>query len=122
MHCYEGKVSVRLPKNRQGVVLEANDAIRIENNRLQAVLNNSDQAPPWLNGKIKFDNQSLREVFAELERQYAIEIIYPTDIASRVYNGTVPGTDQQTSLKLVCEAMNLQYLVQGEKRIEIQEK
>ncbi|MEM9819525.1 MAG: FecR domain-containing protein [Bacteroidota bacterium] len=122
VQCFEGKVSVSLPQTTQGVILKENDLIKIINNRLTAIQKHTDASPLWLSGKIKFESQSLSEVFAELERKYTIEIIDQGSAADRQYSGTVPATDLDHALKLICEAMNLRYIIVDDQRVEILSK
>ncbi|MEM6769058.1 MAG: DUF4974 domain-containing protein, partial [Bacteroidota bacterium] len=56
----------------------------------------------WLNGKSEFKNRPLSEIFAELERQFNLEIKHPADLdVSKTYSVGFANTGLEQALAKV---------------------
>ncbi len=121
VRCYSGRVIVRYGTVQ--VVLEAGGMASL-NAQGQLIderfeLESSGRSS-WIDGLSKFNDATLGDVFAELERQYDITI-HGAGLATRRYGGAFVHDDLAKALKMVCEPMNLRFSYINEKEIEISE-
>jgi ferric-dicitrate binding protein FerR (iron transport regulator) len=117
VHCTEGRVQVTTPTDPEGVILTPGMASTLdENGRLLTEnLSGLDAEVAWLQDLYRFDNQPLRVVFAEMERQFGVDIEAGQDILSINHVGSFEGTDLDSALFQVCYPHNLQSTTSGKK-------
>lgn len=108
--CYEGKVSVQ-NLDGQPLVLMAGDAAQQRNgqNLLKEKIAEPAQQIAWKKGMYYFDNSSLKEVIAELNRQFGIEV-EASGFEQKRYTGFFSTTQPEAALKSVCAPLSLEYV------------
>lgn len=113
VNCYTGKVKVTTSTG-ETTILTPQQGVFLQDGKLQArpISNRNDIA--WQDQIHYFDNVPLAEVFAALERQYAIDVQYPAEIAKRQYAGFFKSNDLEQALQTVCWPLNLQFSVTGQ--------
>lgn len=113
VNCYTGKVKVTTSTG-ETTILTPQEGTFLQNGKLQArtLSNRNDIA--WQDQIHHFDNVPLAEVFAAMERQYAITVQYPAEIGKRQYAGFFKSNDLEQALQTVCWPLNLQFSVTGQ--------
>ena len=106
VECFEGKVKV----SSQGIekMLEIGDTYQLLNGEFierKTML----KAPTWLENKSVFEAIPFKEVLAELERQYSIEITYEDINTNRLFTGGFVHDNLEIALIAVTKPMNLTY-------------
>jgi ferric-dicitrate binding protein FerR (iron transport regulator) len=104
--CYTGKVSVSSENNT--VVLEPGEATRLKDGKLESSVFDSPVKEGWRAGYFEYENTPLREVFAEFERQFAVEIQAPDSILERKYTGFYYNNQLDSALQLITWPLNLE--------------
>jgi transmembrane sensor len=112
VHCFTGKVRVRYAG--QDTVLLPGQGSRLQNGRLATELFEGEKAAAWRTGVHHFESVPLREVFAELERQFGYQVDYPPAVAERRYTGFFESGTLPEALQAVCWPMKLEYEIQEE--------
>lgn len=104
--CFEGKVKV----TSKGIdkLLEAGDSYQILNGNY---LENKTalSVPSWIENKSTFEAIPFKEVLAEMERQYNIEITFKNINTSRLFTGVFEHNNLENALIAVTKPMNLTY-------------
>jgi transmembrane sensor len=97
--CYEGRVKVE--SNGQAILLTAGQSVSYANGHTIDLHGKPGQKPVWMSGsEVSFENETLEQVAAEIERQYNIKIEVNTKTA-RLYTGPVPTNDIETALGII---------------------
>ncbi len=107
--CYEG--SVRVQTSSDSTILMAFEGFRqIQNQTKSVVIKLS--APTWINNESTFDNIPAEYVMEELEKQYNLQ--FKGQIPSgKMFTGSFPHDDQEVALKIVLDALQIDYQVNG---------
>lgn len=114
--CYHGKVSVT--SQGDNVLLTALESVKLENNELNKAEDITHEEPFWASGSSKFKDEKLENVFAELERQYDINIERPS--STKFFTGIFTHSDLDVALQQITKPMGLKYKTnQGRKRVII---
>lgn len=66
----------------------------------------------WTAGEFNFEEESLENVFDEIERQFNVSIQY-SSVAERSFSGSFNRGDLEIALQVVCEPMNLTFDLAG---------
>jgi ferric-dicitrate binding protein FerR (iron transport regulator) len=104
--CYEGKVKVS--SNGIERLLEIGDTYQLlEGNFLER--KTVSKAPSWRDNISIFEAIPLKEVLAELERQYNIEITYKNININRLFTGGFEHDNLGNALIAITKPMNLTY-------------
>jgi ferric-dicitrate binding protein FerR (iron transport regulator) len=112
--CFTGKVSVRTNNNSSAQLITPGYETRLEGNNVLAAPYkfNTQDAAMWQKGEFYFHDESLKNVFDEIERQFNVTI-EASDIKERNFTGCFFRNNIQQALKLVCEPMQLDYSIKG---------
>lgn len=115
VNCYSGKVQA-VNSDQQTQILTAGQGAAVYfGARTWSDLNPvTDTLPPWTGGNSRFDNAALIEVLTELENQYGIKID-AKGLETRRFSGAFPHNNLDLSLKIICGALDLTYMVTGKK-------
>lgn len=113
VNCYTGKVKVTA-SNGATTILTPQEGTSLQKGKLEAhtISNRNDIA--WQDQTHYFDDVPLSEVFAALERQYAITAQYPAEIGERRYAGFFKSNDLEQALQSVCWPLKLQFSIDGQ--------
>ncbi len=119
--CYKGLV--RVISSQDTVLLNPGDAFRTVNNIKENYTFPSKPYPGWLNGESSFKSVPLRFVFAELERQYNVNIETKDIELDQLFTGSFSHNNLEIALESVTIPANLCYKVRENKvLITIEEK
>jgi len=82
-----------------------------------------DHIKAWTDGEFHFEETTLAEVFAEIERQFDVIVDHNIDV-ERMYTGSFKSGSIENAMTIVCEPMNLTFTVptNGDKTILINDK
>jgi ferric-dicitrate binding protein FerR (iron transport regulator) len=113
VNCYTGKVKVTTSTG-ETIILTPQEGTFLQDGKLHArtISNQNDIA--WQDQIHHFDDVPLEEVFAALQRQYAISVKYPAEIGKRQYAGFFKSNDLEQALQTVCWPLNLQFSMDGQ--------
>ncbi|MCB0581698.1 MAG: FecR domain-containing protein [Phaeodactylibacter sp.] len=112
VRCYTGRVQVTVDENQE--ILTAGQQALWAGNGWQRNNFEASAPPAWQSGRFEYHGTPLREVFAEMERQFDIRIDAPDSILSRTYTGAYERNALDSALYRVCWPMNLEASRQGD--------
>lgn len=96
--CFEG--SVEVASAEQSVILKKGESVTFEQGSVKKdnlkVLN-----PTWQDGRSTFENETAKEVFAELSRQFDIKVNINKTINGR-FSGYFPHNDLNKAIDIIC--------------------
>lgn len=111
--CYSGKVRVT-GVSGEAVDIKPGEQVSTSGNKLKGQAFVVDPSgPAWTSGRFRFDNRPLREVIAELERQFAVDVIYAPELGDLAYTGLFERGDLDKALHLITWPLHLQYRQDG---------
>ena len=117
--CITGKVLVKSKYSGDYTLLLPGFKTRVaENTQVELKEANLEREAKWVDGKFYFQQENLRGVFEEIERQFNVKVIY-SEKEERTYTGFFTNKDLQCALDLVCIPMQLHYRMVDAKTIEI---
>jgi len=120
VECYEGKVKVYF-NNRTIFLIKGQNVVVQNGKKIEGILG-VDEKPSWMLNEIKFNNNSLKEITEELERQYNITIDTEVIQSDEYYTGALPLNDLDAALQLVCKTHHLKYRKTSDKKIILMQK
>ncbi|WP_420577866.1 FecR family protein [Ekhidna sp.] len=111
--CFEGKVAVSF--DGKEFILDAGQQIQAFDNQVFQNEIKKGKGPSWINGISEFDSVPVKEVFAELERQFDISISYGDDTLNpdRLFTGAFSHTNLDSALKSITIPLNLTFKKSG---------
>jgi len=112
--CFEGKVKVS--SNGIERILEMGDFYQILDGKFVESKTVS-AAPSWLDNKSVFEAIPFKEVLAEMERQYNIEVTYKNINTSRLFTGGFVHDNLENALIAITKPMNLTYELSSSKLV-----
>lgn len=106
VECFEGKVRV----SASGIekILEMGDTYQLLNGEFLE-RKTTLKVPSWIENKSVFEAIPLKEVLAELERQYSVEITFKNINTNRLFTGGFVHDNLEIALIAVTKPMNLTY-------------
>jgi len=96
--CFEGKVKV--VSGGQSILLTPGKSVAYENGTDLNISDDEGHEPGWLNYEVGFEKETLKNITAEMERQYNIKITVKSDSA-KPYSGVVVMNDIDTALEVI---------------------
>ncbi len=111
--CVSGKVKVVDARGEKEVVLNPEERVEWqEGNFLKNEITAAD-ATAWINNQFVFTGTPIGEVFAEIERQYGIQISYEKSLDFDVSTNFPKEQAVSKVLNYVCRPFNLNFVEQG---------
>lgn len=111
VRCYEGLVSVT-HKNKT-VKLPPGKTFRFSNNHIETMADFHAESPSWMQNESNFEQVSLRQVIAEMERQYDIKINIKDIDTSKLFTGSFTHKNLKTALESVTIPLQISYKING---------
>jgi transmembrane sensor len=106
VECFEGKVKVSF--NGKQVLLTKGKSIFIQNGAEIESRDDISEKPNWLQNEIEFNNNSLSEIVAEIERQYNISIENKLALDKK-FSGILPSDNLETALEILSKTYKIKY-------------
>jgi ferric-dicitrate binding protein FerR (iron transport regulator) len=113
VHCYEGLVGVTY--NKQLTKLSAGKTFRVVDGSVQEFEDLNTMNPSWLQQESSFVEVPLKQVIAELERQYVINITAENIDTNSIFTGSFTHNDKNIALQSVTIPLKLSYKIDGNK-------
>lgn len=115
--CYEGRVEVSAGNDK--LVLHPGEYVRLSKGKLLKQ-STAQESPSWTKGRSHFEEETLLEVIAEMERQYNIKVHIGTDVRlTETFTGGFTDSDLEAALQAVCLPLHLQYTIEDSKTVRI---
>lgn len=113
--CITGKVRVSSGKN-ESVVISPNVHVELEKGKLVVKeMFRPEKALAWKNNEFYFSGRPLKEVFDEIERQYAVTIKLDPKLKERNFGSNFPKKySVEEVLNIVCKTMRVKFIKQSE--------
>ncbi|MEX2350135.1 MAG: FecR domain-containing protein [Flavobacteriaceae bacterium] len=115
--CYEGLVRVSF--NGEDIQLPAGNSVIIEDGNIVARQEISGTQPGWMFDESTFENMTLENVVAEMERQYGVDITLDNVDEKMRFSGAFTHKDLEAALKTVCVPLQLKYTIDKQRGITI---
>ncbi len=123
--CYTGRVQVasNLAQSNPST-LNPGDRVRLDRDRQEMEADTFDlQREYWVSGSIEFESTALSDVFAEMERQFDVEIeVKESSILAERYTGFLVQENLDTTLYAVCWPKQLKWSKETPRRILIEQQ
>ncbi len=121
--CFSGLVKVVSITN-ESMILSPNEHVEIEDGVF--VKNpdyNTNKAIDWKMGMFDFSGRPLKEVFDEIERQFAVKIQIQPELYNRGFSSNFSKPKNvEEALDYVCKSMQLKYIKQSENVFLVSDK
>lgn len=117
--CFEGKVNVVSDTIKR--LLHPGETYRISNQKFSEGTTIAI-APKWTDNMSDFESVPFKEVLAELERQYNIEVINKNVNVDRLFSGGFVHHDLENALISITQPMNLTYELSKSNQVIIRGK
>ena len=114
VECFEGKVKVLF--NGKQILLTKGKSIFVQNGIEIDSRNDVSESPNWLQNEMEFNNNSLSEITAEMERQYSISI-ENNFVSDKKFSGILPSDNLDTALEIISKTYKLKYSKPTEKKV-----
>mgnify|MGYP006402097109 FL=1 len=109
--CYEGLVSVT--HNGKEIKLPAGNSYVVINGK-QVTGTPKGTQPSWMNNESSFESIPLKYVFAELERQFDVQVNTENINTDLLFTGSFNNTDLNMALKSISTPSQTRYKVEGD--------
>ncbi|POY40593.1 iron dicitrate transport regulator FecR [Flavobacterium alvei] len=103
--CFEGRVKVNY-KDKE-IILTPGKSVAFENGK-QINLLVDNQKPEWLENKIAFSKENLRNILDEIQRQYNLTIEVQADYPSELFTGKIPLNNLDVALEIIATTYHLE--------------
>ncbi|MFK7922931.1 MAG: FecR family protein [Bacteroidia bacterium] len=121
VQCYSGKVEVKA--KTESIILTAGQSTELANKSLRPLTFEPNESQMWVNDFVAFEATPLNEVVVELERQYNIEVVWPSELdATKSYTGGFPHNDFDSALKMVFGPSNYLAKLEGGRKVYLSPK
>jgi len=96
--CFEGRVKVNF-KDKE-IILTRGNSVTFENEiQIDSKIDNTK--PEWLDNKIAFRNEHLKNIVEEIERQYNVAIEVNGNQSNDVFTGKIPNDNLDIALEII---------------------
>lgn len=107
--CYTGKVRVTGVSSKEGILTPGQRILSEGDAFSQQVITVPAVKPEWTTGRFRFEDQPLRDVVAELERQFDVRVEYSREIGDLRYTGLFERGDLDEALRLITWPLHITY-------------
>ncbi|MGB5654905.1 MAG: FecR domain-containing protein, partial [Robiginitalea sp.] len=114
VRCFEGEVKV--VSGSHTAVLREGDNFRISDG-VVTTGENMDPYPRWTRNTSHFQRVPMSEVFAELQRQYDVEVLLEDVVTEQLFTGGFIHGNLELALKSVTEPMGLSYSINNDNEV-----
>lgn len=103
--CFEGRVKVNY-KNKE-VILTHGQSVTFENRKQINTTANAPK-PEWLENKITFNKENLRNILDEIQRQYNVSIYVKAKYSDELFTGKIPTDNLDVALQIIATIYHLE--------------
>ncbi|MCK7592008.1 FecR family protein [Subsaxibacter sp. CAU 1640] len=105
--CYEGSVKVFF--KQKNVILKSGDTFLIRDGKLIATEKEIQPYPSWIDNYSRFKSVPFKEVVAEFERQFDVDINLKSIDDSQLFTGSFTHENMDTAIKSITLPLQLTY-------------
>jgi transmembrane sensor len=102
--CFEGRVRVNY--NKTQILLTHGQSVTFENGK-QVNLTHNDEKPDWLENKIAFQNENLKNIIDEIQRKYNVKIEMKSAFSQELFTGKIPSDNLEIALQSIATIYKL---------------
>lgn len=117
--CFEGRVKVNY--NNTEIVLTHGQSVTFENGKQTNSLV-ENKKPDWTQNQITFNNEKLRNILDEIERQFDITIELNVKNNEQLFSGKIPTDNLEVALQIISTTYNLKHTNLTNKKIIFEKK
>lgn len=117
--CYEGKVRVAV--KQKATILTQGETVRFYNSSFENWAATTLQHPLWMNGETAFKKVPMKYVLSKFEDQFGVKVAFPKSIENITFTGSFTHKNRETALQSICIPLQLKYVNNSNKKIEISE-
>jgi len=110
--CYEGLVSVT--HNNKELKLPAGNSFLVIDGKIVSTGTPNGNSPSWMNNESSFESIPLKYVFAELERQFNIQVSIENIDTNLLFTGSFNNTDLKMALKSISTPSQTRFKIDGD--------
>lgn len=103
--CFEGRVKVNY-KNKEVILTHGQNVIFENGKQINAIVNTSK--PEWLQNKIAFNKENLRNILDEIQRQYNVSIEVKVKYSDELFTGKIPIDNLDVALQIIATTYHLE--------------
>lgn len=118
--CFEGKVEVDY-KNEK-IILTRGQKVIFDDNKLLIQNNTVALLPSWLENEISFEQERLKNILDEIERQYNIKISAKNINSNQLFTGKLPANNIDVALQIISSTYHLQTKKVSDFQYELRKK
>ncbi|WP_299161292.1 FecR family protein [uncultured Eudoraea sp.] len=116
VRCFEGRVKVNAEGHEE--ILEQGGSFRILEG-IVTIGKNMYNVPQWTKNISDFQRVAVSEVFAELERQYGVSIIYENVNIEQLFTGGFVHDSLDNALRSITEPLDLEYTILATNKVRV---
>ncbi len=113
VECFTGKVRVDASNGETAVIEPGELAVAQGGKLTRSTFVAEAGQPEWTEGRFRFADSPMREVIAELERQYNVRVEYDPAIGELTYTGLFERGDLDSALQLITWPLHITYVRDG---------
>lgn len=106
VECFEGKIQVTFKGNTK--IITKGQRVLIENGALLK-LEHQKNNPEWLKGLSNYNKTPLKEVIADVQRYYNVDITLPKKYQTFLFTGSFQHSDLKGALHTIFTTMEIKY-------------
>ena len=115
VHCYEGAVKVNVASRE--VILRKGNSIKVIAGEVQPLNNFDRSAPGWTIQESDFEAVPLKQVIAELERQFDLDIETKQVDLNQLFTGSFSHTNKEVAIQAISIPLQLNYKFESDKKV-----
>ncbi|MFD0977472.1 FecR family protein [Salinimicrobium gaetbulicola] len=115
VHCYEGAVKVNVANKE--IILRKGNSIKVINGEVKNLNNFDRNAPGWTIQESDFNAVPLKQVIAELERQFDLDIETEQVDLNQLFTGSFSHTNKEVAIQAISIPLQLNYKFESEKKV-----
>jgi len=103
--CYEGRVKVNC--NNQEVIITRGQGVSFKNDKKISNTLITPKKPEWLQNEMSFDQELLKDIIEEMERQYNVSVELKKQEPVQLFTGKIPSNDLDVALDIIGTTFHL---------------
>lgn len=103
--CFEGRVKVNYSDKE--IILTQGQSVAFENGK-QINTAADSLKPVWLENKISFSQENLRNILDEIQRQYNVTIDAKTKASNELFTGKIPTDNLDVAIEIIATTYHLE--------------
>lgn len=115
VYCYEGAVKVNVANKE--IILRRGNSVRVINGNVQKLDKFDGAAPGWTIQESEFDAVPLKQVIADLERQFDLKIQSKQVDLNQLFTGSFSHTNKEVAIKSVAIPLQLNYKFETDHKV-----